>query len=65
MKPLPSLRHLEYLAALDEHGHFGRAAAACGASQSAFSAGIAELEQQLGTRLAERDRLERHRHNAA
>ena len=56
MKPLPSLRHLEYLAALDEHGHFGRAAAACGASQSAFSAGIAELEQQLGTRLAERDR---------
>ncbi|PRH82269.1 hydrogen peroxide-inducible genes activator [Arenimonas caeni] len=56
MKPLPSLRHLEYLAALDEHGHFGRAAAACGASQSAFSAGIAELEQQLGVRIAERDR---------
>lgn len=56
MKNLPSLRHLEYLAALDEHGHFGRAAAACDASQSAFSAGIAELEQLLGTRLAERDR---------
>lgn len=56
MKTLPSLRHLEYLAALDEHGHFGRAADACGASQSSFSAGIAELEQQLGVRLAERDR---------
>jgi len=56
MKTLPSLRHLEYLAALDEYGHFGRAAAACGASQSSFSAGIAELEQQLGVRLAERDR---------
>ena len=56
MKSLPSLRHLEYLAALDEHGHFGRAAAACGVSQSTFSAGISELEQQLGVRIAERDR---------
>lgn len=56
MKALPSLRQLEFLAALDEHGHFGHAAAACGVSQSTFSAGFAELEQQLGVALAERDR---------
>jgi LysR family hydrogen peroxide-inducible transcriptional activator len=56
MKTLPSLRQLEFLAALDEHGHFGQAAAACGVSQSTFSAGFAELEQQLGVALAERDR---------
>lgn len=56
MTSLPSIRHLEYLVALDEHAHFGRAAAACDASQSSFSAGISELELHLRVRIAERNR---------
>ena len=60
MKPVPSLRQLAYLIALHEHGHFGRAAAACFVSQSALSVGIAELERLLETSLVERSR--RHVH---
>jgi LysR family hydrogen peroxide-inducible transcriptional activator len=56
MKPIPSLRQLSYLLALHEHGHFGRAAAACFVSQSALSVGIAELERLLGTSLVERSK---------
>jgi LysR family hydrogen peroxide-inducible transcriptional activator len=56
MKPVPSLRQLSYLLALHEHGHFGRAAAACFVSQSALSVGIAELERLLGTSLVERSK---------
>lgn len=37
-----------------EHGHFGRAAAACFVTQSTLSVGIAELERLLGTGLVER-----------
>lgn len=55
-RALPSLRQLEYLSALEEHGHFGRAAAACGVSTSTLSGGLAELERLLGVTLAERDR---------
>ena len=51
---LPSLRQLSYLLALHEHGHFGRAAAACFVTQSTLSAGIAELERLLGGVLVER-----------
>ncbi len=51
---LPTLRQLRYLVALDEHGHFGRAAASCHVSQSAFSIGIRELESTLGVRLVDR-----------
>lgn len=53
---LPSLRQLTYLAALHDHGHFGRAAAACFVTQSTLSVGIAELERLLGTLLVERSR---------
>lgn len=56
MKPIPSLRQLSYLLALHEHGHFGRAAAACFVSQSTLSVGIAELERLLGTSLVERSK---------
>ena len=35
---------LEYLLALAEARHFGRAAAACGTTQPTFSAGIKQLE---------------------
>ena len=42
---LPTLKQLQYLVALHEHGHFGRAAAATFVTQSTLSAGSAELER--------------------
>jgi LysR family hydrogen peroxide-inducible transcriptional activator len=51
---LPTVRQLRYFAALEELNHFGRAAAACYVSQSAFSIAIRDLEQLLGVRLVER-----------
>jgi LysR family hydrogen peroxide-inducible transcriptional activator len=51
---LPSTRQLRYFAALAEHRHFGKAAAACFVSQSAFSIAIRELETLLGVRLVDR-----------
>lgn len=50
------MRQLSYLLALHEHGHFGRAAAACFVTQSTLSVGIAELERLLGAALVERTR---------
>jgi LysR family hydrogen peroxide-inducible transcriptional activator len=52
---LPTLKQLRYLTALDEHRHFGRAAAACFVSQSTLSAGLQELETLLGASLVERN----------
>ena len=52
----PTLRQLEYLVAVADHGTFGSAADACHVSQPAMSAQIAELEQRLGITLFERDR---------
>jgi LysR family hydrogen peroxide-inducible transcriptional activator len=49
-----TLRHLRYLAALVEHRHFGRAAAAVHVTQPTLSAALAELEAILGVRLVER-----------
>jgi LysR family hydrogen peroxide-inducible transcriptional activator len=51
---LPTTKQLRYFVALAEQEHFGRAAAACFVSQSAFSAGIKELESSLDTRLVDR-----------
>ncbi|WP_295525728.1 hydrogen peroxide-inducible genes activator [Novosphingobium sp. Chol11] len=53
---LPTLKQLQYLVALHEHGHFGRAADACFVSQSTLSAGLRELESLLGVSLVERTR---------
>ena len=53
---LPTIKQLQYLVALHEHGHFGRAAEACFVSQSTLSAGIRELESLLGVTLVERSR---------
>ncbi len=53
---LPTLKQLQYLTALKEHGHFGRAAEACFVTQSTLSAGIRELESLLGIMLVERTR---------
>ena len=38
-----------YLAALEQHRHFGRAAAACHITQPALSNALRSLEQHLGT----------------
>ena len=54
MQKLPSVRQLQYFVALEELGHFGRAAEASFVSQSAFSTAIQELEATLGAQLVER-----------
>lgn len=53
---LPTLKQLQYLVALQEHGHFGKAAEACFVTQSTLSAGIKELEALLDIVLVERTR---------
>src|SRR3954447_12696445 len=53
---LPSLRQLRYLAVLADKLNFRAAAEACFVTQSTLSAGIKELETQLGAQLVERDR---------
>jgi len=53
---MPTLKQLQYLVALKEHGHFGRAADACFVTQSTLSAGIRELESLIGITLVERTR---------
>lgn len=53
---IPTLKQLRYLCAVADHCHFGKAAEACFVSQSTLSAGIAELEDILGTCLIERDK---------
>ncbi len=53
---MPTLKQLQYLVALKEYGHFGRAADACFVTQSTLSAGIRELESLIGVTLVERTR---------
>jgi len=52
----PTIKQLQYLVALREHGHFGKAADACFVTQSTLSAGLRELESLLGVTLVERTR---------
>ena len=51
---LPTVKQLKYFVALDEKGHFGKAAESCFVSQSAFSVAIKELESHLGAQLVDR-----------
>ncbi len=53
---LPTLKQLQYLVALRDNGHFGRAAESCFVTQSTLSAGLRELELLLGVTLVERTR---------
>lgn len=53
---LPTLKQLQYLVALKEQGHFGKAADSCFVTQSTLSAGIRELESLIGVTLVERTR---------
>lgn len=52
--PAVNLRDLRYLLAVAEHGHFGRAAEACGVSQPTLSVQLRKLEASLGLALFER-----------
>ena len=53
---LPTIKQLQYLVALRQHGHFSKAAEACFVTQSTLSAGLRELESLLGVVLVERTR---------
>lgn len=50
------LASLRYLAALDEHKHFGRAALACHITQPALSNALRALEEEFGTAIVTRGR---------
>lgn len=56
MKRLPTLRQLRFLVSLERHLHFSRAAEECSVTQPGFSVAFRELEDLLGTKLAERSR---------
>lgn len=51
-----NLRDLVYLVAVADHGHFGRAAEACHASQPTLSGQIRKLEDYLGVEIFERSK---------
>ncbi len=53
---LPTLRQMQYLKLLSEHGSFSRAAEACYVTQPTLSAGIQELEKILGAPVVDRAR---------
>ncbi len=51
-----NLHQLEYIIALDEHRHFGRAAEACDVAQPSLSTMIQKLEDELGTKIFDRSK---------
>lgn len=53
---LPTLRQLQYLKLLAEHGSFSRAAEAAHVTQPTLSAGVQELEKTLGAPVVDRAR---------
>jgi LysR family hydrogen peroxide-inducible transcriptional activator len=53
---LPTLRQLQYLKLLAEHGSFSRAAEAAHVTQPTLSAGVQELEKVLGAPVVDRGR---------
>ncbi len=57
---LPTLKQLQYLVALQDFGHFGKAAEACFVTQSTLSAGIQDLEKLVGLQIVERTRRAVH-----
>ena len=52
---LPTLRQLEFLCAIADHGSFSKAAEACHVTQPTLSAAIKEVEGLLGVQLIERE----------
>ncbi len=53
---LPTIKQLQYLVALQQHGHFSKAAESCFITQSTLSASLRELESLIGVALVERTR---------
>jgi LysR family hydrogen peroxide-inducible transcriptional activator len=53
---LPTLRQLQYLSLLAQHGSFSRAAEAAHVTQPTLSAGVQELERVLGAPVVDRGR---------
>lgn len=53
---LPTIRQLQYLKLLADHGSFGRAAEAAHVTQPTLSAGVQELERILGAPVVDRAR---------
>ncbi len=51
-----NLHQLEYILALDEHRHFGRAAEACKVAQPSLSTMIQKLEDELGAKIFDRSK---------
>lgn len=54
MNHLPTTKQLRYFVALEQIGHFGKAADQCFVSQPAFSVAIRELENTLNIQLVDR-----------
>lgn len=52
---LPTLRQLEFLCAVADHGSFSKAAESCHVTQPTLSAAIKEVEGLLGVQLIERE----------
>ena len=50
-----TLQQLRYILAIDKYRHFGKAAEACGLSQSTLSLMVKKLEEELDVRLFDRD----------
>ncbi len=53
---MPTIKQLQYLVALRDYGHFGKAAESCFVTQSTLSASLRELETLVGVTLVERTR---------
>ena len=50
-----TLQQLRYIIAIDDHRHFGKAAEACGLTQSTLSLMVKKLEEELDVRIFDRD----------
>lgn len=50
-----TIQQLEYIVAVDEYGHFGNAAQACGVTQPTLSLMVKKLEEELDVILFDRD----------
>lgn len=50
-----TLQQLRYIIAIDQYRHFGKAAEACGLTQSTLSLMVKKLEEELDVRLFDRD----------
>lgn len=55
-----NIRDFQYIVAVDEHGHFGKAAGACFVSQPTLSGQIRKLEDYLGLDIFERTKRSVH-----